>query len=483
MKAAEAIPLCVDLDGTLTPVDSLHETLLLLARRAPLALLRLMLRWRAGRAAFKAGVLQTLQRQPQALHRYAEQLPLNEAVLARMQQAREQGRPLVLVTASDHSLAQALAQRLDCFDAVLASDGQHNLRGEAKRELLVSRYGEGGYDYLGDSAVDQPVFASARVATLVGHEPALARRLRQQLPQLDYLPTPRPHAGLLWQAMRPHQWIKNLLVFLPLLAAHRLHDGLAVSQALLAFIAFSLCASGVYLQNDLFDLAADRHHPRKRLRPFASGALQALQGVQAAAVLILLGLLLALAVSPAFMAVLLLYLLLTAAYSLYLKTQALLDVSVLAGLYTLRLLAGSTATGIRSSFWLLAFAMFMFLSLGIVKRYAELLQQAANTRSGSHSERGYTQADAPLLLVLGCAAGFSAVLVLALYVNSTASLLLYHQPRLLWLLCPLLLYWIARVWLLTSRGQMHDDPTVFALRDRSSRVIALLGLLIVWLAT
>lgn len=482
LPPAGRVPLCVDLDGTLIPVDSLHECLLLLARRAPRALLRLPARLTAGRAAFKAGVIDALDREPGALRRYVAQLPLNAEVLARLRQAREAGRRLVLVTASDRRLAEALAAHLELFDEVLASDGAHNLRGAAKRELLVARYGEQGYDYIGDAAVDRPVFASAREAILVGHDVGLAQRLRRELPQLQQLVTAPPGLGLLWQAMRPHQWIKNLLVFLPLLLAHRLQDTLALTQTLIAFLAFSLCASSVYIQNDLFDLAADRHHPRKRSRPFASGALRAVQGLRAAAVLVLLAIALALAVSPAFAAVLALYLLLSSAYSLYFKTQALLDVSLLAALYTLRIFAGSSATGIEASFWLLAFAVFMFLSLGIVKRYAEFRAKWGTDDSPQDRERGYTPADAPLLLALGCSSGFIAVLVLALYINSPASQRLYQQPQLLWLLCPLMLYWIARVWLITSRGGMHDDPTVFALRDRSSRVIALLGLAILWAA-
>lgn len=483
MNGQSDIPLCVDLDGTLTPVDSLHESLLALARREPASWLRLPALLLRGRAAFKTGVLDALQaRDPGYVEHYAGHLPLREDLLARLRQEHAAGRRVVLVTASDQRIAHAVAKRLDCFDEVLTGSGTHNLRGEAKRELLVSRYGERGYDYIGDSAVDLPVWSSARRAIVVGARPELLERVRRTAPQSETVDTPSSQRKAWRQALRPHQWIKNLLVFAPLLLAHRLQDPHAIGQALLAFAAFSLCASSVYIQNDLLDLAADRRHPRKRKRPFADGRLRAVQGVRAALLLLLLTAMLVWQMTPAFAAALTSYLLATIAYSLYLKTRALLDIIVLAGLYTLRIIAGGAATDIEPSFWLLAFAIFMFMSLGIVKRYTELpILKAGGTPL--RGDRGYTAADAPLLLTLGCTSGLLAVLVLALYINSPASMVLYHQPQLLWMLCPLLLYWIGRVWLITTRGRMDDDPTVFAIRDRNSRVIALLGLLILWLAT
>ena len=281
-------------------------------------------------------------------------------------------------------------------------------------------------------------------------------------------------------ALRVHQWVKNLLVFLPLAAAHRAASPEAWFAAALAFAAFALVASSAYVVNDLADLAADRLHPRKRQRPFASGALPVAAGFVAAPVLVLAGAALGLLLPPLFQLALATYLALTLSYSFALKRIAVLDVVVLAALYTLRVIAGTFALGLDLSFWLLAFSMFVFLSLALVKRYAEL--HAARLEQRRAIGRGYAIDDLPMLGAMGAASGYLAVLVLALYINSTASHALYARPTALWLLCPLLLYWMSRIWLITHRGEMHEDPVVFATRDRASWIVAALGLAVVLVA-
>ncbi|MDN5925421.1 MAG: UbiA family prenyltransferase, partial [Xanthomonadales bacterium] len=281
------------------------------------------------------------------------------------------------------------------------------------------------------------------------------------------------------KALRPHQWLKNVLLFVPVLAAHRFFDAAALSAVALAFVSFSLCASGVYLLNDLLDLAADRAHPRKRTRPFAAGRLPLHIGLLGAPLLTLAAYAIAVCLLPvAFVVWLTVYLLVTLAYSMALKRVAMLDVLVLAGLYTLRVIAGGAASAVPLSFWLLAFAMFVFLSLAMLKRYAELHDLRASGGSLVNG-RGYDVEDLPLVQSLGAASGYVSVLVLALYIQSSASAALYSRPMLLWLLCPLLLYWISRAWMLAHRGRMHDDPLAFAATDRASWAVIVLAALTV----
>jgi 4-hydroxybenzoate polyprenyltransferase len=284
-----------------------------------------------------------------------------------------------------------------------------------------------------------------------------------------------PRAGLrTWiRAARIHQWVKNLLIFVPALLAHEIADPSVLLVAALAFVSFGLCASSVYVFNDLLDLPSDRRHPRKRLRPFAAGLIPAHQGVVAGTVLLAASAAIAASINLWFLLALAAYYVFTWAYSLALKRFALIDVMTLAGLYTMRIIAGSAATLVWPSFWLLGFSVFLFLSLGIVKRFAELEDMRREGKLAAHG-RGYSADDLPLLQSLGTAAGYAAVVVMALYINSAASDDLYAHPKALWLLCPLMLFWISRVWLLTTRGQMHDDPIVFALKDRVSLALAAL---------
>jgi len=464
------IPLCVDLDGTLTPVDTLHESLLQLARQSPMAIMLLPIWLLRGKAQLKREVANRTAYDTSLL-------PLNAELHTWLKAERDAGRRIVLATAADSHIAQQIAEQVGMFDSVIASDGICNLSAEAKRKRLVEHFGEKGFDYVGNERADEYVWRSARKAVVVGTHSQAARAARITEVERHFV---APAAGLkVWlKAMRLHQWVKNLLIFLPILLAHRITAPVVLLQAGVAFVAFGLCASSVYLLNDLFDLPADRLHPRKRNRPFAAGLLSARGGLMVSAMLFCVSALLAVSVGLKFAGVLAGYYLLTWAYSLRLKRAASVDVMTLAGLYTIRIIAGSAATGIPLSFWLLAFSVFIFLSLGFVKRYTEL-DDARRAGRLTASGRGYTAEDLPLIMTLGVAAGYCTVVVMALYINSPESQLLYRHNKPLWLICPLLLYWISRVWLLTTRGQMHDDPVVFALRDRLSLgVIGLLGIVV-----
>lgn len=466
----DSIPLCVDLDGTLLRSDLLYESLLALLAKSPLVALLLPFWLLRGKAHLKRQIASRVQLDPALL-------PYDERVLAHLRTTQQ--RPRVLCTASDHLIVQPIAEHLGLFEEVIASEGTRNLSGRNKAETLVDRYGERGFDYLGNHDVDLPVWDRARGAIVVNGSESLSRKAAKAAPLIDHWPSQSGGIRTWIKALRLYQWLKNLLVFVPLLASHRILDPASALNASAAFLAFGLCASGVYLLNDLLDLAPDRQHPRKRKRPFAAGTLPILHGLIAAPILTIGGIGLALWVNPMFAGVLLVYYTMTLAYSFKFKRIVMIDVVLLAALYTIRIVGGATAIGTSLSFWLLAFSMFIFLSLALLKRYTELAA-AATAGKKVASGRGYSTEDLPLIQSLGTSAGYIAILVLALYINSPESLTLYQRPEFLWLLCPLMLYWISRTWMVAHRGQMHDDPIVFAARDRVSQIvggIAFVGIL------
>ncbi|WP_428383341.1 UbiA family prenyltransferase [Nevskia ramosa] len=458
-RLPQALPLCVDLDGTLTPVDTLHEALLDLAKRSPGALLQLPGWMNLGKAAFKREVAARSELD-------VATLPWRQDLLDWLREQRDGGCRLVLATAAHHSIADAVAAHLGIFDEVIATGDGDNLHGDGKRRALVARFGERGYDYVGNEAADLAVWGSARNAIVVGNARLAARAFA--IAEAGPVFAPEVSSPKTWiKAMRLYQWVKNLLVFVPAVLAHRIGEPAVLFDSLLAFLAFGLAASSVYLVNDLLDLAADRQHRRKCLRPFASGRLSAKRGVIAASLLLLFAVAIALWTGPVFAGVLALYFGFTLAYSLWLKRATTIDVMTLAGLYTLRIIAGGAATEVSVTFWLLAFSMFLFLSLAMAKRYTELFE-VAKAGAASAAGRGYQASDLPALLSLGISAGYAAVVIMALYVNSVESLARYGDSHALWLTCPLMLYWISRVWMLSARGRMTDDPIVFALTDRIS---------------
>jgi len=470
-----SVPLAVDLDGTLIRTDMMWESLVRLLRKNPFAALAALGHLVRGRAYFKQQLAARVRVEP-------DSVPYHEPFLRWLQTQRHAGRTLVLATASDVNLARPIAAHVGLFADVLASDGNINLRNAAKRDALTQRFGERGYDYAGNSRDDLGVWLGAREAVVVNAPESLARRAAQITRLGETFCDHSSRLRAVGRAVRPHQWIKNLILFVPVLTAHQLTDQIILLQSALAFAVFCLAASSVYLWNDLLDLVADRHHATKRWRPFAAGDLPLPYGLLGAPLLLVAALGLSLVLSPQFALVTALYVFVSTSYSWRLKRIAWLDVLFLAGLYTLRLVAGHVATGIAWSNWLLAFAMFIFLSLALMKRLQEI--QSVREQAGHEVKgRGYTAQHHAVVVTFGIASGVAAVVVLGLYVNSAQVVTLYRHPTLLLLVCPLLLVWIARVWRLTYRGRMHDDPTAFAFKDWASYVIGALTLLVMWFAT
>jgi len=458
-------PLVVDLDGTLIHTDMLHESALKVLRERPWATLLIPLWLAQGKAVLKQRLADRSRFDPGSL-------PYNEELLTWLQQQKDAGRKLVLCTASHQSIAQAIADHLQLFDEVMASDGKTNLSGPNKAEALAARFVDTGFDYVGNSDKDLPVWTVAHRAIVVNGAEGLGDKARAVCDIEHEIPL-RPRGLLTWlHVIRAHQWLKNLLLFIPLIATHEFSDLSSWLSLTLAFFAFSLCASAVYITNDLLDLESDRLHPRKRFRPFASGLLPAWQGVVLMPVLLAAGLAIALWVNMAFLQWLLVYLALTCAYSFGLKRLVLVDCLTLAMLYTLRIIAGTAAANLDLSFWLLAESVFLFLSLAFVKRYAELALQSQSGENKAHG-RGYYISDAPLIQTLGVTSGYVAVMVLALYLNSDEVLELYRNPTVVWAAIPFMLFWISWMWMQANRGNMHDDPLVFAVKDKASLLAGL----------
>ncbi|MBV8649931.1 MAG: UbiA family prenyltransferase [Alphaproteobacteria bacterium] len=464
-------PLVVDLDGTLIRSDMLVETFFALLSSKPLRGLMALLSLRHGRAALKARLASeaTLD---------LSGLPLNEALVAFLRAEKAKGRRIYLATAADERLARGIADRLGLFDGVFASNGILNLKGANKAAVLREAFGDGGFDYAGDAAADLDVWKDAGEVILVNADRGLTRTVTRRFPEARIIAPRTTSLSDYRRALRIHQWIKNLLVFIPAFTAHRF-DAVLGPGPLLAFLSFSLCASSVYVLNDLLDLRNDRDHPVKRHRPFASGRIDVLNGLWIAPASLLLAALLTLFLPAQFALTLVIYYGLTLAYSMVLKRQMALDVIVLACLYGMRLLAGAAAVGVVLSPWLVTFAIFFFLGLALVKRWGELLERVEKGK-GDPAGRGYRNGDLPILQTMAAASGYIAVLIFGLYINSPTVAELYSTPDLLWIIPLILLYWLSRVLIITHRGEMHDDPVVFAAKDGTSIACAvLMGLVLV----
>lgn len=462
--------IAVDLDGTLTLTDTLHESVLTLVRNNPFMIFLLPFWLIRGVAHLKSKVEENSVLD-------VTTLPFNKPFIDWLKEQKVEGKKLVLCTASNVRIAQAVHEHLDFFDDVIASDAYTNLKSSRKRNALQEKYGELGYDYAGNSSADLKVWAGASQAIVVNANKRVLKKASQVASISETFPSENPSASDWLRALRLHQWLKNLLLFVPLLASHQLDNIQSIATLIVALISYSLCASSVYIINDLFDLESDRNHPRKKQRPFASGKLPIKLGVAVAPLLIILSIILAAIVGNDFLIVLLLYLFLTFSYSLVLKRMVLIDCLTLATLYTFRIIAGAAALSIPLSFWLLAFSVFIFLSLALVKRYAELIVQAQEGKSFAHG-RGYLVSDIPLLQALGVSSGYISALVLALYLRSEDVVSLYIQPMAIWLVLPILLFWVSWVWLKAARGEMHDDPIVFAVKDKSSLIVGVLTVVV-----
>jgi 4-hydroxybenzoate polyprenyltransferase/phosphoserine phosphatase len=463
-------PLCVDLDGTLVKSDTLVDSLMVLARRHPTALLRVPLWALEGKAHLKSRVagLVTLD---------VAHLPYNRPLLDYLRDQHAAGRTLILATGADGVLARRIAAHLEIFDDVMASDGAVNLTGRNKLQQLQQRFAADGFDYIGNAMPDLPLLQGATQAMLANPNLGLRTALKSRnIPVSMQFQDRAPLLVALAKALRLHQWAKNVLVFLPLLLAHSVHAASLLTAAA-AFVCFSLTASATYILNDLLDLETDRIHLKKRKRAFASGDLSVATGIALSLIMAATALTTAAFLPRKFFVYLLVYLVTTVAYSLSLKRIVLVDVIVLSSLYTIRMLAGAAATATPISPWLAAFSIFLFLSLAMVKRFSELQNLHARGVHPSNG-RGYLLSDIEQLRSFGTSSAYASIVVLALYISGHDVAVLYHHPERMWLMTPVMILWISRVWLLASRGELDEDPVVFALTDRTSLLLGIGVLLI-----
>jgi len=451
----------VDLDGTLVATDVTVEGLLEFLKSAPWKLFSLISALISGRPALKRYIAKHVTIDASAL-------PYRNQVLGEMRQARAEGRQVLLVTASDQSIADAVGAHVDLIDEAVGTHSDTNLKGRNKADYLVSRFGVGGFQYLGDSSADLPVWAASGEALMVTPSASTQRRAEQTVPKVEVLVERPNKLRAVIKELRPHQWAKNVLLFVPLYFAHEYTNLDLVFAAVMAFFSFSFAASSIYVLNDLIDLPADRLHRSKRNRPLAAGDLSIAEGVLLSVFAFAVSIALAmLFVNPRFVMVVLGYVGLTTAYSFVLKQKMIVDVLTLASLFTYRVMAGGVAVNVPLSEWLLAFSIFFFTSLAFVKRYSELIQIKADGRVAIMG-RNYVPADMPIIVAAGLSSGFLAVLVFALYINTPAITAYYPRFQVLWGICLVLVYWIMRIWFLAARDEMHDDPVLFAVKDKIS---------------
>ena len=460
-----SLPLCVDLDGTLIQTDSLWESCLRLISQKPLMLILLPLWLFLGKAGFKEKVSEHVELSPASL-------PFNTNLLKYLTHQRLHNRHIVLVTAANKKIAEAISSHLNIFDEILASDEKHNLSGKNKANVLVDKFGEKGFVYAGNAKIDLKVWQHAAAAIVVNGSDKLVSEAKQITTVEEVLPAEhKPSLKIIFKAMRIHQWAKNMLVFTALILSHSWSNANAFQAVILAFFSFGFAASSIYLINDLIDLEADRKHRTKRNRPLAAGILSIQTAVMIIPVLLVFSFLFAVQINTNFVSILFVYLVLTTAYSLFLKPIALLDVITLTSLYTIRIIAGAVAINVPLSHWLLAFSMFIFLSLALIKRFSELknLVQQGETTSIS---RGYHVDDLPAISLFGISSGYISVLVLVFYTHDLQAGNLYNNPDWLWFVAVAVLYWISHMWLLAFRGQMNEDPVLFAIHDKTSYVVS-----------
>jgi len=476
MSIEKNVPLCVDLDRTLVKTDILLEALLALLRNNMWYIFILPYWILKGKAYLKSMIANRVTID-------VETIPYNQEVVKFIRDEKNNGRDVVLVTATNILYAEQISKYLDLFSSVLASNEVVNLKSVNKRDRLESLYGKHGYDYIGDSLSDIVVWRSANRALLVTNSgPKRKRWFEKKGIQFDQVFTCNKNSYYdkikSWlKAIRIHQWAKNILIFVPLLLSHRTGDPSLLHSSLLAFFSFSIAASANYLINDIVDLELDRSHPTKRMRVLASGEIFLGDAIVAIPLLLVSSIAILQFLPIEFALLLAAYLSITILYSFFLKKIVIVDLVILAGLYTMRIVAGAFAIEAELTFWLLAFSMFLFFSLALSKRYAEL-ELVKERVSG----RGYRLDDLPILRSLGSSSGLLAVLVFALYINSQQITILYNRPGILWFVLPVLLFWISRIWLLAHRGEIHEDPVLFAVHDRASLISAAVIILLLWLA-
>ncbi len=468
------IPLVVDLDGTLINTDLLYEAAVLLFKKNPIYIFKCLLWLLKSKAYFKNEVFKRVDLQYQLL-------PFNNEVVGFLQKEFAVGRRIILATASPLSCAVEVAKVQPLFSQVYGTENNINLKGVNKLNLLVKEFGNGNFDYIGNAKPDLVIFASCRYAYLVNATSGVERSAKKLCNLKNIWGSARATVKDYVKAIRVYQWIKNLLLFVPLVTSHSLQSVNLLTTSFFAFLAFNLVASAGYLLNDLLDISSDRRHPRKQFRPVASGKIPAANALLIAIVFLAGGLFFAATLNLFFFAVLLFYFFTSFSYSLFLKKKVLYDVFILAFLYSIRVFAGAVVIDVALSFWLIAFSTFIFLSLAFVKRYSELMQ-INDAPDLKNRGRGYAVEDLGLLQVMGVASGFLAVVVFSLYINSPEVTQLYSKPKILWAISFLFLFWVSRIWLFTTRGKMTDDPIVFAIKDITSYVIFLFTGILIWIS-
>ena len=465
-------PVFVDLDDTLIQTDLLHESFLKVLRYHPKLLLRLPGWLGQGKSYLKQQLSEVVDIDPRAL-------PYNEELISWLEMARAQGRKVYLATASHEKYAHQIAEHLGIFDGVLATTSTCNLKGTNKLKA-IELMAPNGFAYAGDCSADMPIWTKAAQIITVNTSKHITAQLPQGTP-MQHFKTPKASLKVLLKGIRIHQWVKNILLFLPLILGHQFSNVNSIWQTVVGFFAFSFCASSVYVLNDLLDLPTDRLHPHKKNRPFASGRLSVMQGLLLAPALLIAAFAMALPISKEFVAMLLGYYVITSVYSFGLKKVQILDVTTLTVLFTWRILSGSVASEVPTSPWLLLFSIFFFYSLALAKRATELIETEAKVDSG----RGYVFGDLQIVASLGTASGYVAILVMGLYINSPEVKVLYTSPLWLWPISLVLLYWVSRIWLITMRGQLSSDPIVFAIKDKVSYLmgfsVLIMGALAKWI--
>jgi 4-hydroxybenzoate polyprenyltransferase len=465
------LPIAVDLDGTLIRSDTLVEATLLLIKLNPLYIFVIPIWILRGRLFFKQAIFDRVELDYSCL-------PYEHQLIDWLKTCKKDGHKIELVSATPDFIAKGVADFMGIFDGSFGSTNGINLKGSNKRDFLDQRFGKNGYIYCGNSSADLSVWDHCSQAVVINAPASIARKVAKSSDVIFEVNKNQNFLRTFLKAIRIHQWAKNVLIFIPLLLGHQINYS-TISAAFLAFLSFSMCASSIYLINDLLDLSGDRIHPDKKHRPLASGQLELPWGVMLSIILVIGGISLGVVVSRGFLITLIIYLFITNFYSAILKRIPIADVLVLASLYSIRLIAGSQASGVKTSTWLLSVSMFFFLSLAFMKRVSELklLVQLHRNSTGRRNMRvhdihihgrGYIIDDLQVLTSMGAASGYLSVVLYAQYISNSAIRVMYTSPDLLWYICPILLFWISRAWLITNRGNMNSDPVAFALRDRGS---------------
>lgn len=462
--AHKKMPVYVDMDGTLVKTDIAQELMLQCFKKTSLFAQLLSLSF-SGRSNIKRFLAVNTEFA-------AERLPYNQELITYLKEQKTQGRKIILATASDKLIAEEVANHLGLFDSILASEPGNNLKGTNKLKAIQADSAEFGFEYIGDSKADYPIWKAADKSGFVNVSTKPELIVPDTNKHSIHLNDSNSSLAAFIKAIRPHQWAKNLLVFLPLFFAHIYSDAAALFAAGLTFLVFSLCASGIYLINDLLDIESDRAHSSKKKRPFAAATLRPVTGVMASFFLIALSLVACfLLLNIKVFLVLVIYMAITNLYSFYLKNYSTIDVITLTVLYTIRIVAGAMAVDVVLSPWLFNFSLFFFLSLAYMKRYIEVARYA---REGRLSGRNYNADETNIIMMMGIVNGGIAIFTLTMYLNDSFVLATYLSPHLLWLICPLLLFWIYRAWMWAKRDKIDDDPVVFAIKDRVSLITAML---------